>query len=78
MGNLRGKNLVEGGGKAFTGRLAIVRHVFRAIRNPDIRDHWRADLPRDFFADLAAGDTAIDPESADRVVRMREREAVAG
>ena len=72
------KNLVERGLKALAGRLAVIRHVLRAIGNPDIRDYRRADLLRNFRTDLTAGDAVVDPEFADRLVRMRECEPIGG
>ena len=71
-----GENLVERGGEALAGRLAVVGHVLRAIGNPDIRDHRRAELLGDLGADLSTGDAVLDPELADFFIRMGERETV--
>ena len=69
---------VERFGQAFARRLAVGGRVLVAVGDPDVGDAGVPSCFADRCADLAAGDAVLDPELADRLVAVREGEAVGG
>src|SRR5438552_546816 len=53
---------------------AIDRHVLEAIGNPDVGHARRAERLAELRPDFAAGDTVVDPELANALVPVAERE----
>ncbi len=75
---LLGEDRVERFGQPLAGRLAVDGRVLVAVGDPDVGDARRAERLAHRRADLAAGDAVLDPEFADPLVGMCEREPVGG
>ena len=63
-------------GEPLARAAAVDREVLVAVGNPDVGDAGRAERLADRGADLPAGDAVLDPELADALVGLGEREAV--
>ena len=74
--DLFGEYLVQRIRQAFAGTAAVHGDVLVAIGDPEVGHRRRAKLPAHFGANLAACDAVFDPELADALIRVAERETV--
>ncbi len=72
----RSEDLVERLLQDFARAHAVDREILVAVGNPDVGHAGRPLPAAERLADLAAGDAVLDPEAADALVAMAQREAV--
>jgi hypothetical protein len=73
-----GEDLVERLDQACARPAAVDRRVLHAVRDPEVRDAGLAERPAHRLGDRPARDPVLDPEVADALVGVGEREVVGG
>src|SRR5262245_16474509 len=73
-----GENLIERTAQNLAWRLAIDRNILKPVGNPHVRHARRAQRAAKRLADLATGNSVIDPEPPYALIAASQRKAAVG